>query len=264
MHWILQADFDAEPGWPRLVRSLERFSLPHSIHDLSVPSRALRPEPSISHRNVICFGSYSLRHVAKRFGWSPGVFDLVDCDFVRQRFHWHEHLLNADSVVCSLDEARFPERSMFVRPVADTKTFNGRVFTRESFDSWRAVVCDAEKGGNLGPETLVQVAPLRTIYAEYRFWVVRGQVVTSSLYKRGGRVFSSDAVDGRVREFVEHRVSEWSPHDAFVIDVCETERGMAIVELNTLNSAAFYAADVQALVLSLEDAFDGSEPRDGR
>lgn len=40
-----------------------------------------------------------------------------------------------------------------------------------------------------------------------------------------------------------------------MIDVCDTEEGMKIVELNTLNAAGFYAADVQKLVLALEEAF---------
>lgn len=40
---------------------------------------------------------------------------------------------------------------------------------------------------------------------------------------------------------------------AFVIDVCDTDRGPKTVEINTLNSAGFYAGDVKELVLALED-----------
>lgn len=44
--------------------------------------------------------------------------------------------------------------------------------------------------------------------------------------------------------------------EAFVLDICEVEGGLRIVEINTLNSAGFYAADVQRLVMALEDAFN--------
>ncbi|MGV3619435.1 MAG: ATP-grasp domain-containing protein [Archangium sp.] len=42
-------------------------------------------------------------------------------------------------------------------------------------------------------------------------------------------------------------------HEAFVIDIAETPNGLRIVELNTFNSAGFCAADVQRLVIAVED-----------
>jgi ATP-grasp domain, R2K clade family 3 len=54
---------------------------------------------------------------------------------------------------------------------------------------------------------------------------------------------------------VNARVAEWQPHEAFVIDVCETSDGLRIVEINTLNAAGFYAGDVQKLALCLEESF---------
>lgn len=68
-------------------------------------------------------------------------------------------------------------------------------------------------------------------------------------------MLASQAVDERVDAFVRERVREWTPHEAFVIDVCDTEAGLRIVELNTMNAAGFYAADVQKLVLVLEERF---------
>lgn len=37
-----------------------------------------------------------------------------------------------------------------------------------------------------------------------------------------------------------------------MLDVCETDEGMKIVEINTINAAGFYAANVTDLVLSIE------------
>ena len=82
-----------------------------------------------------------------------------------------------------------------------------------------------------------------------------GEVVTQSLYKRGRQVVYSGDVDERVGLFVEQRLAEWQPLETFVIDVCDGESGLKIVEINTLNSSAFYAADVVKLVAALEQRY---------
>ncbi len=258
MHWILQNNIFSETGWDTLVSTLERFQLSHSVHKVVPFVGELIPAPALTTSNVICFGSYSMRHVAKRAGWSPGVFDLFDQDFAIQRSHWGEHLLNAGSVVSEFRNAVFTADEMFVRPVNDSKCFAGRVFSREEFTTWQRAVLALgvdEGGSTLMPETEVQVAEAIEIHAEYRYWIVKGSIVTRSLYKRGNRVFSSAEVDARIDAFVAERIAEWQPHDAFVIDVCETAAGLRIVELNTLNASGFYAGDVQKLVLSLEENF---------
>ncbi len=257
MHWILQNNIFSETGWDTLVSTLERFQLSHSVHKVVPFVGELIPAPAPASSNVICFGSYSMRHVAKRNGWTPGVFDLFEQDFAVQLSHWGEHMLNAGSVVSAFKDATFTTEEMFVRPTNDSKYFAGRVFSREEFTQWQRVVCalGVDAGSTLTPETQVQVARPLQLHAEYRYWIVKGSIVTRSLYKRGSRVFSSSEVDDRVDAYVAERVREWAPHEAFVIDVCDTADGLRIVELNTINASGFYAGDVQKLVLALEEKF---------
>jgi hypothetical protein len=142
---------------------------------------------------------------------------------------------------------------MFVRPAHDSKHFSGRIFSASEFTAWQSAVCNLiSQGTSLTPKTLLQLSNPITIYAEYRFWVVAGEIVTHSLYKRGSQIVYANDVDERLLHFVNERIREWSPHQAFVIDVCDSEKGMKIVEINTINSSGFYAADVQRLVLSLQ------------
>ncbi|MFZ5441693.1 MAG: ATP-grasp domain-containing protein [Myxococcota bacterium] len=197
-----------------------------------------------------------MRHAARRAGWQPGVFDLFEQDFPKQLAHWGEHLLNARSRVCRFGEVRL-DGATFLRPVQDTKSFAGRVFSPAEFEPWQRAVCARgdDGGSTLRADTLVQLSPPQLIHAEYRCWVVQGRVVTHSLYKRRAQVFSSPEVARHIDAFAEARTREWAPHEAFVMDVCETPDGLRIVEVNTLNSAGFYAADVQRLVMALDDAF---------
>ena len=268
MHWILQENSFRESEWDNLVSTLERFGIPYSAHKVVPFIGELVPEPRPQHPHVICFGSYSMRHAAKKFGWTPGVFDLYDENFLMQKRHWGEMMLNYDSQVVPFKHAWLDEPK-FVRPIDDSKYFAGAVFDPKDFNEWVHKVVDLKEdyGNSLTGETLIQICEPKKIYAEYRFWIVDGQVITSSLYKRGQQVVYSNVVDRHVYDFVERvlntkngvedirlsmRASGWMPARAFVLDVCETPDGMKVVEINTINSAGFYAANVTDLVLAID------------
>lgn len=276
MHWILQENLKDDKDYNRLVETIERFDLPHSFHKIVPFTGEIFPKLSLDHKNVICMGSYSLRHTAKSYDWNPGVFDIGDCSFDIQRHHWGEHMLNYDSEVVKFKNAELSEDKMFIRPVDDSKAFTGTVVSRDEFNEWKNKVAsmDDDHYSSFG-DTIIQIARLKKIYAEYRFWIVNQRVVTSSLYKRGDDVIYSSQVDRHVHNFVikilrtKDRMMEptlkventgWAPNDAFVLDVCETDEGMKIVEINTLNSAGFYACNMTNLVLQLEHSFNKELP----
>jgi len=269
MHWILQENLFKESEWDNLVGTLERFNLPYSVHKVVPFVGELIPEPEPRAEKVICFGSYSMRHAAKHFGWSPGVYDLEPVTFEVQREHWGGLMLNHDSQVMAFKDVTWDEQHgdlRFIRPIKDSKVFAGKVYDWEEFRQWQRNVCVLEHdyGDSLTKDTIVQVSTPKKIFAEYRFWVVDAQAVTCSLYKRGDQVIYSSEVDNRVKKFVGYllrhgdvslsmRNNGWQPHRAYVLDVADTPDGFKIVEINTINAAGFYAADVQKLVMALEN-----------
>jgi len=273
MHWVLQDNLFNEAGYRDLLDTLKRFKFDYSIHKVIPFIGELTPEPQIGTKNVICMGSYSLRHAAKKNGWNPGVFDLEPQTFEVQKQHWGEHMLNYDSVVTPFKDAVFTEDHMFIRPIEDSKIFAGKVMNADEFKQWQHQVVNLKEdyghGENFGDQ-LIQVSSIKKIYAEYRFWIVDQKIVTASLYKRGNTVTYSSDVDMRIRWFATQIIrtdnckteqnmmlenNGWRPHDAFVLDVCETDQGMRVVEINTLNSSGFYAANLTDLVLALDYKF---------
>lgn len=258
MHWILQNNIFNEDAYNVLEETLQRFSIPYSVHKVVPFVGDLLPEPELTTNNVICMGSYSMRHWAKKAGVYPGVFDLEPFHFDVQLEHWGDHMLNADAVVTRYEDARFPEEEMFIRPIEDSKVFAGKVMDREDFRGWQKQVCvlKLDFGGSLNNDTMVQVCPIKKIYSEHRFWIVNGKIATASTYKQGHRVVYIPNPDEIYHEYVRERIAEWQPHVAFVIDVADTDDGLKIVEINTLNSCGFYACDMQKLVMALEDGFD--------
>jgi len=257
MHWILQDNLFNEAAYQVLLDTLKKFNISHSIHKVIPFIGEITPPIELNTDNVICMGSYSLRHAAKKANWYPGVFDLEPFDFTKQLEKWGNHMLNHDAVVCRFEDAHILSDA-FIRPIHDSKVFAGGVFSKEEFWDWKRKVCVLEHdyGNSLTKDTLIQVGNPKKIYSEHRFWVVKGKIVTSSTYKLGHTViYQSLPSDSIFQQYAEERIKEWQPHDAFVIDVADTADGLKIVEINTLNSCGFYAADIQKLVIALEESF---------
>lgn len=211
--------------------------------------------------DAIVMGSYTLARVAKAHGWEPGAF-LDNLDFVTQRERWGEHMLNHDASVCKLGEAsaalyeRHIVEPFFIRPVYDTKSFTGQVMDLGELEAWceRLAPLSEQGGAEVDLLTRVMVCTKKEIHTETRVWVVGRRIVTASGYKLGTlkRYSPPHATDPQVLHFVNARIDQWVPNEAFVIDVAQTPGGPKIVEVNNLNSAGFYKGDMQALVAALE------------
>lgn len=252
---MLQSGFESERGIRALVAFLERIQIPHSFHKVVPFVGELVPDIN-PEGTVVVFGSYSMRHVAKRKGWVPGSFDLADITYADHVARWSNHMLNGDAVFCRFEEVpkHLGDEPKFLRPVVDSKFFTGTVMGREEFLEWHRKVVDLgdDYGDGVRADTMVLVATPKNIQQEYRVWVVDGQVATASLYKRGGRALYHSDVDEQVLSFAAARAKEWEPARAFVLDVAVTETGLYVIETNTLNAAGLYAADVCKLVGAIE------------
>ena len=165
-------------------------------------------------------------------------------------------MLNHDAEVVALGEVPEQREPFFLRPVTDTKSFAGGVYDWPTFLAWRERLSalSPDDGPTVWLDTAVMVCRKKEIWSETRLWIVDGRVATASGYKIGTLVRSSppSLVDERVLDFASARAAEWSPNRAYVMDVAETPDGLKIIEVNNLNSAGWYKADLNRLVLALE------------
>jgi hypothetical protein len=266
MHWVIQHNLYHEQGMVDLLDFLKKMEIPHSEHKVIPFIGELEPDLNIDGP-VICVGAYSMRHVAKRKNWFPGVYELGvtyrDCNRI-----FGNHMLNFDAKFCSFYDVLvyqsefFNDEPVFVRPIEDSKDFAGRVFDRPALkEMWynlKALGGDADPAG-LTMETMVLLCKPQKIASEYRTWVVDGKVVTISQYKQGNRVVYYNDEQSCIRQYAQERVDSTNQMwdclpAAYVLDVAVMQDGSRkIVELNTLNAAGFYAANVPKLVMALED-----------
>jgi hypothetical protein len=79
--------------------------------------------------------------------------------------------------------------------------------------------------------------------------MVDNAVVTASLYKLGSRVVhDSKSIDSLMFEYARSIVDIWAPAEAFCLDVAQISTGeYKVVEINCINSAGFYDANIPLL-----------------
>jgi hypothetical protein len=253
MHWIVQDNFYQEPHYDWLLRSLEQCGAPYTIVQVVPFSHQIIPEVIPSCDLVMVYGSTTLCKIAADNNWTPGSFLNENHDFRRWNQGYGAYLLNADAKVCRFADVGAEWDEFFLRPCGDNKSFAGMVTDPTSFAEWRHKVLDLGEGyTTLDGDTLVCYAPVKDIWAEYRFFVIDGKVITWSQYKIGRRVAYNAVVNDDAIEFVQQMADLWVPARGFVLDVALTEDGYRVIEINCLNSAGLYHANAYKIVEAIE------------
>jgi hypothetical protein len=272
MFWIVQNNLYNERGYTELVDTLIRFDIPYvSVKPVPIINKLLPsdfdshsfygdisevPEPLIpTNSNVMVCGAVTLSKIAKQRGWTPGSFLNDDFTFESWRKHYGCELLNHDSKICEFKDVTNYWPTFFIRPCLDSKVFTGCVYNWDTFYTWqRDILALNDELCPVKSDTLVSYCSVKEILREYRFFVVDGRIVTGSQYKLGDRVFYSADIDSDVISYAEKMIAIWQPARAFVIDIALVRGGeFKIVEINNINSAGFYACDIQKFVFAIEN-----------
>lgn len=269
MFWVIQNNIFREQNHSKLMKAIYRLNIPHiqvkvvPFYDRLIPSDfdsheyqgdiSEVPEIEIdSNQSIMVLGATSLARIAKRRGWEPGSFLNDNFHYDHWKNHFGHHLLNEEAVVDTFEKIQIPWDKFFIRPCEDTKDFNGTVTTIKDFLHWRDEEI-ASIGGCSFSNSQVVASPLKTIYAEYRFFIVDKKVVTYSQYKRGNNIFLSSEVNSEVIDFAQNMTNLWQPARAFVIDIADTSEGYKVIEINNFNSAGFYDCDVTKIIDAIEN-----------
>ena len=281
MLWIVQKDLWDEAGYVTFVEALDRLDIEYLIIKPVPFTNRIMPadfdsfeqdineveEPFIdTTQDIMAFGATSLTRIAKARGWHPGTY--MNENFTYEKWSGGfglENILNPDSIVQRLgdhfDLSGFEGSNVFVRPVLDSKTFNGEVKSKYDFKDWQQTIKFMEEFMTdelvdipmLNADTIIAVASAKKIYSEFRMFIVNRKIVTASQYQLGGKLITSADIDRRVYEFTHGMIQSWIPASAFVMDIADTPDGLKVIEINNINSSGFYAADPQKIITAIED-----------
>jgi hypothetical protein len=186
------------------------------------------------------YGASFVPRIATLTRCRPGIFfEEANFRWSTLQSHWREWMFSRDGEIMSLADAcaymANQRNACFLRPDADSKLFDGGLFDDD------AVLALTTRIG--GGERVV-VAANRAIDAEWRCFVVNGEVVGSSEYRRNGRPSFYRDAPPRVLEVAAAVIGRWNPAAVYALDLARNGDQIGVLEVNCFPASRFYAADI--------------------
>ena len=252
--WVLEPDIFPETHQPIRKAIRDRG---HRLVEWSdawwsdgVPSR-------LPTSSVVFHGSLgNAARIANELHWTPGSFCPVDSFRCSS---WYESarqwLVHVDWTVCAADELvanarKIAERlratdRIFVRPDSPLKPFSGRVVKVANL-----TLANLDHGFYYDDETIpVVAAPVENIGHEWRFVIVNRSVIAGSAYDPKTRKPVAAPLDSAAANFASNvAASIPEPAIVYILDVCECNDQLRLLELNPFGGADLYACDATAII----------------
>ncbi len=214
----------------------------------------------------VVYGSTSLIHACLRDEyWKQGVFgDSHTLTYTNWIKHYGELLLNSPDKTWMTTVGDFNLKDgmklatedgfIFVRPQHDNKSFSGHVTQIDDFLNWtlEAKQCIF---AHIDAQTPIIVGQPYGISAEWRLFVVDGEIVTSSQYYQKGKLYKQRGAPREVIDFAYEVIERWNPLPAYVIDICKSADKYYIMEVQGFNCAGAYEADIEQVAIKLQEYF---------
>jgi ATP-grasp domain, R2K clade family 3 len=261
--WLIEANVDGLPTEPlqaevrrqglhcRVVKFLPALPPPKDI----AGAEALPIDACVIFRGTLTL----IRHIHANRRWKPGGwchFRNLACSTYYA--HLGPFLLNRDYTLLPIAEAirlapqLFARHSsggqVFVRPDSVDKSFTGTLTDLASFG-------DKFFGTAFDPESVVVIARPRKLTYEWRLIVGNGRVIAGSQYRDANGPTEKPGCPDEVLRFAETILDSvaWRPAPMFIMDVCDSEDGLRLLELNSFGCSGHYSAGLEKIVASASE-----------
>lgn len=146
----------------------------------------------------------------------------------------------------------FQTAELFVRPDSGIKTFAATpILYQNCLSELRAI------SNGVSDESLICISSCKTFGDEIRFVVCDKHIVSGSRYatNSGNTIIEDQNISPELQSFAESVLKDmiWTPDDIFTLDVCQTDNGPKIVELNSFSCAGLYACDMEQVIIKVSE-----------
>lgn len=269
--WLIQTNMDGVDTEPIIKEvTSQGMSVYRTEHHLGRhadygdldpdPNQLMMHQPELlSSRNcVLCCGDIDfVRRIYRRASFIPGVW----CNFNNMKCSTYyaylgEHLLNQQYMMMPVGDLlrRWDQsiawtiNSWFIRPDSGAKPFTGFVVSPGEKDKIRAIV------QSVGPETLVIIAPEKSITREWRFVICDKKVVTGCQYLPIEESYTVMPPPSSFRLACKIADHDWQPDICYTVDIAESEGEVYLLEINSFSCAGFYQCNICDIVSSASEA----------
>jgi ATP-grasp domain, R2K clade family 3 len=258
--WILE-----EQVFPRSHATLKEAVLSAGHHLVQWDDEWWSSErwPTVSDTAVVFHGSLgNADRIRRTLPWRPGAYcdaDAFRCSawYPRARqwlLHRDWRVMPANALAAdpaSALAALGASEAAFIRPDSALKPFSGRVLSVDKIS-----LPGLDHGFYFDDPALpVVVAPVRSVGREWRYVVVDHRVVAGSAYASDGRSALPDDPSGPPRAFASQVAGHLvPPEDVYVMDICEADGELRLLELNPFSGADLYACRLDDVVAAVSAA----------
>jgi len=254
--WVVQKNLTNHNDFTSLTDACQKLRIPFLGIDI-IPFSHELPYFDRTKKSVF-YGSTTFTQLAfSNSELKEGVFfDPATFSIERYIKEWGEHMLNYNAEVTSFEglmQADYDTNKLiFIRPDDDGKSFAGEVMKYGEYRDWFERLKMIGNSGISDKSKIIVGEPFN-IGREWRLWCVNKRVITASQYRNNFKLEKLRGCPDEVVTFAEARCQQFTPHDIFVMDVCETGGEFYIVECNCMNAAGFYNADIEAIVSNISN-----------
>lgn len=245
--WMIQTNMEDVDTGPMINAVDEQIMSVIPIeHTIGMPCDFSAYDP---HDCIACYGDIDfVRQIQKKAPFVPGAW----CNFYNMKCstyysHLGEHLLNSDYTMMPIGDLLrrwdkfvipgYPD--MFVRPDSGAKPFTGQVIRYGEEHKIQALL------HTVGPETLVLIAPSKTITSEYRFVICDKRVVAGCQYLPI-ELPNYSTTSLRLASVIANH--DWQPDLCYTVDIAEHDGRMYLLEINSFSCACMYQCDIGVVV----------------
>lgn len=258
IQWVIQRNLTSQDIIEDFRKACQKMNVDSCFIDIIPFSNSL-PEFPKDKRSIFYGSTTTMYLVYQDSKYNEGLF-FSEQTFSMENYldKWKENMLNFGAKVLTvgqLSELNYEnDKLLFIRPDADSKSFSGEVKRLEDISNWFEQIMTSEDM-DITKDTKIIIAEPYHIKSEWRLWIVNGKVVTASKYRENFKLTKERGCPKNVIEFAELRCKEYQPHDVFVMDIGLCGDTLYIIECGCMNSAGFYAADIDKIVSSVTEYF---------
>lgn len=254
MHWYIQSNGLPFSWETPMLEAIQRCGKPWKAIGMVPFVYTLTGMEDGVENPCMFYGSTKLVEIVSvNPDWQPAaIYDAAWFD-PRCGIGKRHDLLNGDQRLVTVKELRdgWVDEPTFVKSV-EVKVLTGMVLEPEG-DDW---MCWTEERADLAEDALLVASPYRKLDKEWRFFIVKGEVVAGSLYRRDGYTCKNEPISEDTWKRAQAMAELWMPHETIVMDIGLLRNGdFCVVEWNSINSSGTYRADTDRIVQALESHY---------
>lgn len=183
-------------------------------------------------------------------------FTLSNYDYVNYAPHFGRSMLNDDYTILTWDQLKKEREYIyqryydynetdnpkyFIRPVSGKKIFSGTYLDYKYWEKHIEVI-ESLPYNSITPYTKIIISPYKEIDAEYRILMYGQEMIDYSIYN--GEPLEGDNI--AIENFAS--LVAYEPDTFYALDVCRTDMGWKIVEINNGLCSGWYDCDYNKIL----------------